>query len=221
MPLKANLEPNPSPFLPPGGGYEPGCTNGLRGGYYYDLNCPGGTCHPDSTVGKLWSGYDGQIEKWAQGKISGGRRRRKRRKSRRRRKQRKRRKSRRRRNQRGGAEKEDDAEDGTPVGPGVGASIKTPPIKQAMGRLVTNIRKISPPALVNVARSAGHTASNLSHSYYGEEAGRSPDPMDQPIGDPAPSFSQSLDNLSQPGFEKEDPVEPEGFAVNSNKKRFG
>ena len=229
MPLKANMNPNPSPVVPPGGGYEPGCTNGLRGGYYYNLSCPGGTCHPDSTVGKLWPGYDGQIEKWAEKKLSGGRRRRRRRKSRGRRKQRRRRKSRRRRNQRGGA----DEEPSTPVGPGVGASIKPPPMRQAMGRLVTNVRKVTPGAIKNLARAGAHRVANLKYAYYGEKAGRSPNPMDQPIAD-IKSNIQSLDNLSQPGFEGgvPDPEKdinikmepkgaPEGFATQTNKKRFG
>ena len=54
----------------------------------------------------------------------------------------------------------------------------------------------------------------------------------QPIGDPTAPFSQKLDNLSQPdelsegenGQPEEDVninMAPEGFAINSNKKRFG
>jgi len=218
--MQANLYASLDPVLPPGGGYQPGGRNGLEGGYYYNLNCPNGTCHPASTTGNMWPGYDRQIEKWAQKKFAGGRRRRRRRKSRRRR--RKRRRNSRRRNQRGGAPStaggdaggggnassgdkgggNDDADEGTPVGPGVGASIKTPPIRQAMGRLVTGIRNITPGPIVGVARSAASKLGNLQHAYYGEEAASTPDVMDQPRMQ-ANLPSDALDSLSaakpQPG----------------------
>ena len=230
--MQANLSLNPSPVLPPGGAYEPGCTNGLRGGYYYKLknNCPGGACHPESTVGKLWPGYDGQIEKWGQKKYSGGRRRRSRRRRSRRRRSRRRRS--RRRNQRGGQKKDD--EDGTPVGPGVGASIKTPPVRQFMGRMVTNVRKVTPPGIKNLTRGLAHRAGNVRHAYYGERAGASPDPMDQPrIQAQIPSDAlDKLDNgkggdegsaesQKQPEDDVNINLEPEGAALNTNKKRFG
>ena len=202
--MQANLYASLDPVLPPGGGYQPGGRNGLEGGYYYNLNCPNGTCLPASTVGNMWPGYDRQIEKWAQKKFSGGRRRRRRRKSRRR----KRRRNSRRRNQRGGQSSggdaggggnagggDDDADEGTPVGPGVGASIKTPPIRQAMGRLVTGIRNITPGPIVGVARSAASKLGNLQHAYYGEESAASPDVMDQPRMQ-ASLPSDALDSLS-------------------------
>jgi len=189
--LQANLSRNLSPVLPPGGGYEPGCTNGLRGGYYYNLNCENG-CHPHSTVGESWPGYDGKIEKWAQTKFSGGRRK----------KSRRRRRTRRRRKQRGGS---------APVGPGVGASIRPPPIKQFLGKMVTGIRKMSPSAITNLTRAGAYRGNEIKHAYYGEESGRmpadrSPDPMDQPI---AGGESTIIDNLPQPGFEKGDQNQPD------------
>ena len=226
--MQANLYASLDPVLPPGGGYQPGGRNGLEGGYYYNLNCPNGTCHPASTVGNMWPGYDRKIEKWAQKKFSGGRRRRRRRKSRRHR--RKRRRNSRRRNQRGGQSSSggggNDDDEGTAVGPGVGASIKTPPVKQAMGRLVTGIRNITPGPIVSVARSAASKLGNLQHAYYGEESAASPDVMDQPRMQ-ANIPSDALDSLSrakaQPGGSEglEDGPEGEGDAKEAAMKASG
>lgn len=245
--MQANLYASLDPVLPPGGGYQPGGRNGLNGGYYYNLNCPNGTCHPVSTTGNMWPGYDRQIEKWAQKKFSGGRRRRRRRRRRKsRRRRRKRRRNTRRINQRGGqgvpgpspspgpdngggdagGGDNDDADEGTPVGPGVGASIKTPPIRQAMGRLVTGIRNITPGPIVGVARSAASKLGNLQHAYYGEESAASPDVMDQPRMQ-ANIPSDALDNLSrakpqQGGSEGlEDGPEGEGDAKEAAMKASG
>jgi hypothetical protein len=91
-----------------------------------------------------------------------------------------------------------------------------------MGRMVTKVSKVTPPGIKNFTRGLAHRAGSVKNAYYGERAGASPDPMDQPrIVSQIPS--EALDKLDNRTPEKDIKInlEPEGFAVNNNKKRFG
>lgn len=183
--------------VPPGGHYEPGCTNGLRGGKYYGYNM-GQLSLPKSTVGNMYPGFHKQMKKL----VKGGRRRRKRsrrRRSRRRRSRRRRRRSRRRRRrrQRGGA--------------GVGSSISKPPLKQITNNLLVKGRMFVPPGVKNALRGGSTYLQNIKHGYNGERTEVGANPMNQPIRN-LKAHIDSLDSL-------DDISKPEGFGGWPGKKK--
>ena len=183
------------PAVPPGGSWEPGCTNGLRGGKYYAFNCDNCLPMPKSSVGEMYPGLHKRMERLTKGGSRKRRRNSKRRGRRRRRRSRRRRHRRRsrqrRRTQRGG-------------GDGVGGSVRSPPVKQAVNNALLKARVLTPTSVKDALRSAGTTVGNITNQYMGERTQLGGDPMDQPIKNLRNQLS-SLDDLdTEAGTKKEE-----------------